>query len=223
MLYFSLFFLELLILFLLSKTLTNSLFGLFHRITRSKKISIYLLSILFLPGTVVHEMAHAIMASLLHVHVGKMEFMPKLTGNNLKLGSVEVGVSDPFRRTLIGINPFLIGTISILGILFLGVRNQLFTNQLYVIISGYIVFEVSNTMFSSKKDLEGALGVTIAIITIVVILYFVGFRIPALNPNHLFSNSLIEQTFQKASLFMLAPLCIDLILLIIIKIFKSNS
>lgn len=172
MAYLLIFFAELLILFTLSKTLTNLLFGFFYGTTRSKKASIYLMSILFLPGTLIHELAHGFMATLLFVPVGKMELLPKLVGNNLKLGSIEIERTDPVRRLLIGAGPFIFGVFILLGIFLYGARADLFTNQLFIIIAGYAVFEIGNTMFSSKKDMEGALELILAVLAIVLILYF---------------------------------------------------
>lgn len=207
-------------LFLLSRTLTNVLFAFFYKTTRSKNISIYLLSILFLPGTIIHELAHAMMAIILQVHVGKMEFIPKLNGNNLKMGSVEVGQTDPIRRILIGTAPFIFGTAILLCTFFYAAQNNLFDHQLSVVLISYLVFEIGNTMFSSKKDLEGMLEVIIALIFISALFYLIGFRLPALNPQTLFANPLVAQALQKASTYMVGPLVIDLALIIGLKLLR---
>ncbi len=211
---------ELFILFLLSRSLTNLLFTFFYRTTKSKKISVYLMSIIFLPGTVIHELAHALMAVLLRVHVGKMEFIPKLMDNNLKLGSVEIGKTDPIRRILIGMAPFIFGTSILLGIFFFAVSYNLFANLLFVIVIGYCVFEIGNTMFSSKKDMEGALEVIAALIFITLVLYFIGLRIPQINPDTIFAKVLLQQTFQKADLYLVAPVGIDIALIAIFRILR---
>ncbi len=218
---FAAFFLaEILILFLLSRTLINLLFTLFYRTTRSKKISIYLLSFLFLPGTIIHELAHAMMAGILQVHVGKMEFIPKLDGNNLKMGSVEIGRTDPIRRILVGTAPFLFGTSILVATFFYAAQNNLFDHQLYIIVMSYLVFEIGNTMFSSKKDMEGTLEVIFALIFIAVVFYLVGFRLTALNPETILSNPLVTQTFQKASTYLAAPIGIDFVLIAVLKSLK---
>jgi len=214
------FFFELFILFLLSRYLTDLLFGFFHKTTKSIKISIYLMSLLFLPGTFIHELSHAFMALLLHVHVGKMELMPRLLGNNLKLGSVEIAKTDPIRRILIGLSPFLFGTSIIIGMFYFATQNNLFSNQLAVIAISYFVFEIGNTMFSSKKDMEGALGVMIVSISIIAVLYFVGLRIPQINPDSVFANELLKQTFQKADLYIVAPIGIDISLITLLKLLR---
>lgn len=222
MLYLFLFFTELFTLFMLSKQLTSLLFNFFYRITRSKKISIYLMSFIFLPGTVVHELSHALMAILLWVPVGKMEFIPQLIGSNLKMGSVEIAKTDPIRRVLIGMAPFFFGTALIIGILFYAIQNDLFTNKLIIILIAYIVFEIGNTMFSSRKDMEGAIEVLIVLVMLSAIFYIVGFRLPTLNPDIILSDPMTITIFQQASIYLLPPLIIDLVLIFFLNIRKTN-
>src|ERR1700722_1998592 len=118
MLFFTLFFIELLILFLLSRNLSRALSHFLYRISKSKNFTITILAILFLPGTIIHEFSHAIAARLLGVSVGTMEFMPQIEGEHVKLGSVQVAHSDPIRRFFIGAAPFLFGTLIMLGLIF---------------------------------------------------------------------------------------------------------
>lgn len=220
MIFLFLFLAEILILFLLSKSLTNLLFGFFHKITKNKRLSIYLMSFLFLPGTFIHEVSHALMATLLFVPVGKMELIPKLVGQNLKLGSVEVAKSDPVRRILIGTAPFLFGTTLIIGFFLYAIQTNLFNHKLSVIVISYLVFEIGNTMFSSRKDMEGAIEVVLVLIIISTIFYLVGFRLPALNPELVFSNPVVKQTLQRATLYLTAPVGIDLLLIAVLKLLR---
>lgn len=220
MIFALLFLAELFILFLLSKTLTNLLFEFFYKTTRNKKLSIYLMSVLFLPGTLIHEISHAIMAACIFVPVGKMELWPRLIGNNLKLGSVEVGKTDPFRRILIGTAPFIFGTALLIGIFFFASQENLFNHNLSVIVISYLVFEIGNTMFSSRKDMEGALEIILAFILLSIIFYLIGFRLPALSPDIIFSNPVINEALQKASIYLLFPVGIDFILISILKLLK---
>jgi len=217
MLFALVFLAELLTLFLLSKILINLLFAFFHKISRSKKVSIYLLSLLFFPGTLIHELSHYLVAILLQVPVGNMQLFPKEEGTGIKMGSVEIAKTDPLRRMLIGLGPFLFGSSLLVGIFFYATKNGLFDNSLFIVIAGYLVFEIGNTMFSSKKDLEGAIEVVIAIVILLVIFYLIGFRLPALNPNLFLTNTLFAQTFQKAAVYMLAPLGIDILLILILR------
>ena len=81
MLFLVLIFLELLVLFLSSRILTRTLSLFFYRVTKSQTTTVYLLSFLFLPGVIIHELAHLLSANLLFVRTGEVEFMPQIRGN----------------------------------------------------------------------------------------------------------------------------------------------
>ncbi len=222
MLFFTLFFIELFLLFLLSRNLSRNLSHFFYSISKSKNFTIITLSILFLPGTIIHEFSHAIAARLLGVHVGTMEFMPQIEGEHVKLGSVQVAHTDPIRRFFIGTAPFLFGTAIMMGLLFYFVQNRLYDNYLFAILVGYGIFEVGNTMFSSRKDMEGALKLFGILIFVIIVLYFLGVRLPSFNPNSFLSQPLIHQVFQRGSLFLLIPLAIDAVIIILLRPIYKN-
>ena len=79
---------------------------------------IFLYSILVLPGTIIHELSHWIVAEVLGVRTGQISIFPDLeTGaSTRRLGSVATAKSDPFRAFLIGIAPFISG-LAILAVL----------------------------------------------------------------------------------------------------------
>lgn len=215
-----LFLAELLLLFLLSRSLTRSLSYLLFHITRSQNATIQIMAFLFFPGTVVHELSHAVMAGVLGVPVGHMEFMPKIEGNRVKLGSVQVAQTDFFRRFLIGAAPFFTGTTILLGLLYFAAQNNLFENYLFVILIGYVVFEIGNTMFSSKKDMEGALELFGTIIVITIVLYFLGVRLPAIDPNAFFNQPLVQEILQKGCMFLAVPIALDILVITFLKLVK---
>lgn len=220
MLLFILFLTELFILFLLSRMLSRSVSYLVYYFSRSKKVTIHVLAWLFFPGTVLHELSHAIMAGLLGVRVGTMEFVPVIDGDRVKLGSVQVAQTDFFRRFLIGAAPFFFGTLIMLAFLFYASQNNLYENVWLVILIGYVVFEIGNTMFSSKKDMEGAVELLATITILILIFYFLGVRLPSFNPDMIFANPTIVDVLQKGSLFLLVPIVIDLVCIGLLKILK---
>lgn len=175
------------------------------------------MAVIFLPGTVVHEFAHAIMAKFLFVYVGKMQLMPQLHGDTLRLGSVEVGKSDIIRNFLIGIAPFVVGTSLLLAILFFAFLNNIFGFNLLTLLVLSFIFVLSNTMYSSRKDMEGAVEFFIFVIFPILVLYFLGFRIPGLDWN-LMMKSNVENFFRTATIFLGLPLVIDTSLIIFAKI-----
>ncbi|HEV2339720.1 MAG TPA: hypothetical protein VGT05_03045 [Patescibacteria group bacterium] len=170
------------VLFLLSREVSRSLATLFFRLTKNEKITLFLLSVILLPGVVVHELSHLLTAHLLFVKAGKMEFFPQVQGEHIKLGSVAVARSDPLRKLFIGVSPLLFG-ISLLFALsfFLSPFSHTFSWQMLLFV--YTLFEVGNTMFSSKKDMEGARTLLFLLVIGFLLLIF-------------FSVSVRQQVFQ---------------------------
>ncbi|MBI1863942.1 hypothetical protein HYS03_01905, partial [Candidatus Woesebacteria bacterium] len=147
--YLSLFFLEFLIIFKLSRVLLQKLFSFFFKITKNEKLSIYIIAIIFLPGTFIHEMSHFLFALFLLVKTGRLRILPQIEGKEIRLGSLEIGKTDILRRNLIGIAPMVIGIAIIVTLLYLITQNH--SNPFYVFLTAFSVFEISNTMYSSKK------------------------------------------------------------------------
>ena len=212
-----LFFLELLVLFCLSRALTSGLSLLFHKIFKSQRISVWLIAIIFLPGTIIHEFSHAIMAKFLFVHVGKMELVPRLNGESLKLGSVEVGKTDLIRNFFIGIAPFVTGLSLLLLILYISFSKNIVGLNLMTGVVLYFIFVISNTMYSSKKDMEGAVEFFLLLVAPVLVLYFLGVRIPGLNLSF-FTSPMFENYLKQAEIFLAIPLILDIGLILFSKI-----
>jgi hypothetical protein len=173
MLYLILLIFEILTLYLLMRRATNKIFNF---------VGPYIFALIFLPGTFIHEMSHFLTALFLLVPVGQIELMPKLHEDGLKLGSVPIGKTDPIRRTLIGIAPIVLGLV----IIFV-------TNTLTIpwFIHAYIAFQIGNSMFSSKKDMEGAWIIFIILIAIT------------------FKLNINPEIFKMADLFLIVPIGID--------------
>lgn len=212
---------ELVTLFLISQSLTRALSQLFFRLTKSEAVTIHLLSFLFLPGVIIHELAHFLMASILFVPTGEIEFMPQVTKDTVKLGSVAIGRTDPIRRALIGLAPFLVGVTILLGSLF-------YVTSFYssgepveiwkIVLLIYILFEVTNTMFSSKKDVEGTVEIVGALMFLGIIFYMLGGRIPVAVIAWVNSSEFMQGLRYIISLLFF-PLGIDILALLITKMF----
>lgn len=214
-----LFFLELLFLFFISQKTTQSIAYAFYKITRNQKITIFFFAFLFLPGTIIHELSHAIAASILGVRVGKMELMPEYIQGGLRLGSVQVGKTDIIRNFFIGIAPFISGTILLLIIIYLILSFSLIASFGIIILSLYFVFAIANTMFSSKKDMEGAIEFFILVTVFLLVFYILGLRFDTINWNFL---SLFNHLFKIGSYYLLVPIGIDLFIIIVTKMLYRN-
>jgi hypothetical protein len=217
MYFIPIFFGQLVLLFILSRFVTGDISHFVYRLTKSSKIAVYTLSFLFLPGTIIHELSHYLTAQLLFVRTGEMEFVPKIHEDRVKLGSVQIEKTDPIRRALIGVAPFLLGTSLLLLVLFAAEFYDAWGNIWITILIGYLVFEIGNTMFSSKKDMEGVLELLVVILIVGVILYFTGVRIPASFFDFL-SSPFVVSLFEKGSYFLLLPIIIDIFVIILTRL-----
>jgi len=227
MLFLTLFILEIIFLFFISRVLTKSLSRVFLRITKSQTVTIHLLSFLFLPGVIVHELSHLLVAGVLFVRTGEIEFMPKIIDGGVKLGSVTIAKTDPVRRAIIGFAPVFVGLSAILGIIYFAVDNSSIVrtieldNTLKIIIFisiFYLLFAISNTMFSSRKDMEGTIELLAVIAIIFTAFYVMGFRTSFSIPN-IFIDKIVD-LIKTLDLFLLWPLAIDFVIVGIIKVFN---
>ena len=123
MIYLLLFFLEIIVLFFLSRSIAR-VFSLF--------LPISALSLIFFPGVVVHELSHLLVAAIMLVKVGRIEFKPKIIDEELKRRSVEVARTDPVRRAIIGFAPVFVGLLVIFEAV------HLFTTNLSFFLSNHL-------------------------------------------------------------------------------------
>jgi hypothetical protein len=101
-----------LLVLLVHRWLEAHLQGLAYLITGHPTVAMWVFFIIFLPGTLVHELSHWLMAKLLAVRTGRIELWPKAQKSGaVWLGSVQVGRADPFRASLIGLAPLVSGSL----------------------------------------------------------------------------------------------------------------
>lgn len=157
---------QMMLLFILSDRISKLLYRFFWRVFKNKQTAIGVLTFLFLPGTVIHELAHLIVAEVLRVPTGKISFTPEIekissTHDEIQAGSVEIGKTDPLRRLIIGTAPVYFGVFFLFLLTF--VFNRIWPNLIdtkariaFGTLIGFLLFAISNNMFSSRKDMEGA-------------------------------------------------------------------
>ncbi len=224
MLYFLLFVFELILLFVLSKKLVNNLAQVVYRFTNNHHTVVKVLAILFLPGTIIHELAHLLSAGVMLVPVGEMNVIPEFEEDSIKLGSIQIGKTDPLRRSIVGVAPVLFGLILIFSIFLL--VNIEAAPWWQIALALYLIFEIGNTMFSSKKDLEGTIifVATILILAFAVLaaFYFLDKQL-LLNfwvyLSQLNLNFLIK-FFKQAGIYLIVPIILDFLIILFSFPFK---
>ncbi|MBU1084958.1 MAG: hypothetical protein ABIJ43_02770 [Candidatus Beckwithbacteria bacterium] len=148
---------------------------------------------------------------------------PKKFGS-LTLGSAQIATTDPIRMTLIGTAPFIIGTIILWLILTVGFNLNLDTNlfsqisslatlpTLTLFILSYLLFAISNTMFSSPSDLQSA-GMPIILILIILGI----FKLANLNiPQFIITYSI--NLFSLLTTIFISVFILNLLLIIPLKL-----
>jgi len=179
MIFFVIIALELLALYLLSRRLTQNLYATIFLLTKSRPVAISFLSILFFPGTVIHELAHLFTAEIVGVRTSGLTLVPEgLEKTDVRTGSVSIAKSDPVRRAVIGIAPVIWG-LGALGLISYFMPQLTFP---IVILLYYLLFAISNTMFSSPEDLDGFWPVAVVLILIAAAAYIAGIRITLTDP-----------------------------------------
>jgi hypothetical protein len=163
--------------------------AIFLLLTKNVDFTILLFSITFLPGVLLHELSHFIMAKLLRVPTGRFSILPKpLTGGKLQLGYVETSGTDIFRDSLIGFAPLLAGTSTIAYISFLqldissildtsgkislGLTRDIISqmyNQPDFWIWFYLILVISSTMFPSTSDRRSWIPLIVLLVGLIVV------------------------------------------------------
>lgn len=221
-----LFLAELVLLFLLSRSLTSALARFFYALTRSRGFTINILAVIFLPGTILHELAHLLVAGMMFVPVGRIEILPEIDGDEVRLGSAEIGQTDMLRRTVIGMAPIIVGLLVMIGTLWLSygsLSQETPTWQILLVL--YVIFQVSNSMFSSKKDMEGAVALFVALLVILTAVlavfyltnswvFLAGLKLPQVP---------LKGFLEKADLLLLIPLGVDIVFLGLAKFLNLKA
>jgi hypothetical protein len=192
----------LLALLFVQRWITRSLQEVSIRWVGDPDVALIIYFVIVLPGVVIHELSHWLMAKMLGVRVSRPKIGPVRKGrsNRVSLGSVRVGNVDPVRASLIGVAPLLGGSavILLIGNLVLGVgelSTAMAGQGLEGILDGlarliqvadfwlwlYLIFAISNAMLPSESDMATIRPVLIFLgIAAAVVLIVTG--IPAIPP-----------------------------------------
>jgi hypothetical protein len=178
----------------LQRFLQREIQAIFLLITRQPEISMALFSLLFLPGVLLHEISHFIMAKLLEVPTGRFSIIPrKLESGSIQLGYVETASTDFVRDALIGMAPLISGVIFVafVGVSRLGfnllwgslIRGQMSSLNPAVMamvdrpdfwLWFYLVFAISSTMLPSASDRRAWLPLILVLLFLLGLILLAG-------------------------------------------------
>jgi hypothetical protein len=185
----------------LNRWISRHIQGLGLLVANNGNAAVILYFVIMLPGILVHELSHWLMARLLGLRTGKLSIGPSRTGRGkVRLGSVRVSRADPLRESLVGVAPLLAGCalVLLLGSLVfdLGALLNAFTARqagafLGILASSlkaadfwlwlYIIFAVSNAMLPSESDRQAWLPLALFLGGLTLVLLIIGWapRMPA--------------------------------------------
>jgi hypothetical protein len=193
----------LLALLWVQRWISRSLQELSMRWVNDPDVALIIYFVIVLPGVVVHEMSHWLMAKVLGARVTWPKFGPARKGRSrrVSLGSVRVGNVDPVRASLIGMAPLLGASVVILliGNLVLGVgelADAMSRQGVEGLVDGlgqvvrvadfwlwlYLIFAIANAMLPSESDIAAVRPVLIFLGIVAAVLLFVT-GVPSVPPD----------------------------------------
>lgn len=189
-------------------------------IFHSEEKALSIMSWFWLPGTVVHELSHMLVAEIMGVRSGEFSFqVQKMADNKVRIGSVKIAKTDPFRQNLIGLAPMVIGLTIIFSLIrFIFYPILIFWSQNIIILLFclYIFFIIGNTMFSSSKDLENILLLVIVFLLILGVAFLDRFTLKI--PTAIFQG--LTNTASSINFGLLIICTINLLLIFVLKLFN---
>ena len=97
-------------LIVLQRLLHREIQAVFLILTRRPGLTMGIFSLLFLPGVLLHELSHFLMARILGVRTGRFSLLPRtLPDGRMQLGYVETARAGLVRDALIGSAPLVAG------------------------------------------------------------------------------------------------------------------
>ncbi len=164
--------LTLLPLLALERWLRQHLYGLGLLLSGSPEIAGFVYFLLLLPGIVVHELSHWLIAWVLGVRTGRISIWPsRQRDGSLRLGYIETEDVGPVREALIGVAPLVSGAALILligehALGIAGIGSALEDGDLGGVLHSlvaaaqapdvwlwlYLIFALANAMLPSPSD-----------------------------------------------------------------------
>jgi hypothetical protein len=158
------------------------------------RLTMAVFSFLFLPGVILHEFSHFIVAKILFVRTRGFSIIPKMMPEGyLRMGYVEVAESDIVRDSLIGAAPLILGNLAVAYIAIYRLHliplwDVLRHGQMNLFWMGitllpgvpdfalwfYLTFAISSTMLPSQSDRHAWLPLGVSVVVLIGLALFAG-------------------------------------------------
>lgn len=190
---FALFAILLLLLAWMSRQISLLTQEVVYRLTQSADLAMVALFLLYLPGILIHEASHWLMAKILGLKTGKFRVWPRKRGRHIGMGSVSVSHGGVVADSLVGLAPLIVGSFFVAM-----VGEQVFQSNflptlwqegdwgnglqalLYAVtrqedgfLWSYLLFAVANAMLPSSSDREPLRSLLLYIVLFGVLYIFI--------------------------------------------------
>ena len=147
--------------------------GVAYLLAGHPALALWIFFLIFLPGTLIHELSHWLAAKLLVVPTGSIALWPQTKSDgSVWLGSIQVARTDPLRNSLIGLAPLISGSLLVTAIaahLQLGALGSALVDGNWELAAQalsrsmsladfwvwlYLLFAIANRMLPSPADRE---------------------------------------------------------------------
>lgn len=222
---------SLFLLYLTRRKMTRELQKFVRRLGGENRTYVWLWSLIFLPGTLVHELSHFLVAAMTGAKTGKIEIFPRLpklylnppkglslpaskdSPSKTHLGYVQIQKLGPFRGFLVGTAPLLIGSILLIWLASIFKPLSANLSELFTpmnLLTLYFFFTIANSLFPSWSDVKQALPLIVMGVIVGVVLWLLGVSVGLTPQSPVFS--VLESL--KAALLLSVGLNIGIVALL---------
>jgi hypothetical protein len=219
------------ILALLSRQISLRIQTITAYLTRSPDMAMVTVFLLFLPGIVVHELSHWVVAKVLGLRPSRFRVWPQRQGGYIGLGSVNIRSGGMWLDSLVGLAPLLTGTflVALIGYQVFG------SNELLAVLSqnqwsrtaavflaaisardgavwAYLIFAIANSMMPSRSDRQPVMPLLLYIAFAALVYFVIGL------PGDLFTTLLgwLAPAFQIVTGALIFTILLDALVLAIL-------
>lgn len=199
-------------IYFFSRKAMNEVFYFLMRIFKNYHLALAIITLILLPGTLVHELSHFIMALVLLLPVKSMSLFPVFEANEIKLGEVRFEKRDALRSGIVGIAPFVVGILMLTAIFYF----RIFPGQDLILnfLMAYLIFSISSNMFSSRQDLKDAIFIIPLIVVGMAIFYLFDIKL---------DMTLVNAIMKEANYYLFLVLAINFGAFVLFRVFNSFS
>lgn len=177
---------SLIFLYVSKRLVTRQLSKLIRKFGGGNRAIIWLWSIIFLPGTILHEVSHFLVAAATGARTGGVEIFPDILekdweaeekGKGTVLGYVQTQKLNPIRGFLVGLAPFISGLALLIWLTSL--LQTSFDSRAYTLffLEVYLFFTIANSFFPSWSDIKQTLPLLVILAISLGIALFFGFHL----------------------------------------------